>query len=170
MKLANKIYQPGPMPPVPALYSGASSAVIPDVSTFDPTAASSQMQLNGLNFQVMVNQVLSDKPSGTVAYTVPAAGVTVTRGTIVKIYISSGGAVVVPSDLLSHGPTVADIQAYLAGIMHDANGNPQLSAIGSSGRQTGNCGPTDRVTRASPAPGSPTQAGTIIELFCGGTQ
>ena len=76
----------------------------------------------------------------------------------------------VPNDLLSHGPTVADIQSYLATVLHDANGNPQLSAIGSSGRQTGNCGPNDRVTRAAPAPGTPTQAGTIIELFCGGTQ
>ena len=170
MKLANKLYQPGPMAPVPTIYSGASGAVVPDVSTFDPTSASSQLQLNGLNFEVMLNQVLSDKPSGTVAYTVPAAGVSTTRGTIVKIYLSSGGAVVVPSDLLTHGPTVSDIQAYLAGILHDANGNPQLSAIGSSGRQSGNCGPTDRVTRSAPAPGSPTQAGTIIELFCGGTQ
>ena len=87
-----------------------------------------------------------------------------------KVYLSSGGAVVVPSDLLNHGPTVADIQAYLASVLHDANGNPQLSVIGSSGHQTGNCGPTDRVTRSAPAPGAATQAGTIIELFCGGTQ
>ncbi|MFM2025017.1 MAG: hypothetical protein RLZZ56_1030, partial [Actinomycetota bacterium] len=170
MKLANKIYQPGEMATVPAIYSGASGATVPDVTTFDPTAASSQLALNGLHYQVMVNQVLSEKPSGTVAYTVPAAGSTTTRGTIVKVYISSGGAVVVPSDLLTHGPTVADIQAYLAGVIRDANGNPQLSAIGSSGRQTGNCGPTDRVTRSAPAPGAATQAGTIIELFCGGTQ
>jgi beta-lactam-binding protein with PASTA domain len=126
------------------------------------------MQLNGLNYEVMLAQVLSDKPSGTVAYTVPAAGTSTIRGTIVKIYLSSGGAVVVPSDLLSHGPTVLDIQTYLAGVLHDANGNPQLSAIGSSGHQTGNCGPTDRVTRSSPAPGVATQSGSIIELFCGG--
>ena len=168
MKLANKLYQPGPMASVPAVYSGASAANVPDVTTFDPTSASSQMQLNGLNYEVMLAQVLSDKPSGTVAYTVPAAGTSTIRGTIVKIYLSSGGAVVVPSDLLSHGPTVLDIQTYLAGVLHDANGNPQLSAIGSSGHQTGNCGPTDRVTRSSPAPGVATQSGSIIELFCGG--
>jgi beta-lactam-binding protein with PASTA domain len=119
-----------------------------------------------LNFQVVLNPVLSDKPSGTVAYTVPAAGTQTIRGTIVKIYVSSGGAVIVPSDLLTHGPTVADIQAYLAGVVLDGNGNPQLSAIGSSGLQTGNCGPTDRVTRSSPTPGSATQAGSVIELFC----
>ena len=169
MKLANKLYQPGPMAKAPELYSGASGATVPDVTTFDPTTASSQIALGGLYFEMIMTPVLSDKPSGTVAYTVPAAGTQTTRGTIVKIYVSSGGAVVVPSDLLTHGPTVADIQAYLAGVLPDANGNPQLSAIGSSGRQSGNCGPSDRVTRSSPAPGTPTQAGSIIELFCGGT-
>jgi beta-lactam-binding protein with PASTA domain len=170
MKLANKIYKPGRMAEAPLLYSGSSGATVPDVTTFDPSTASSQILLGGLFFEVVMTPVLSDKPSGTVAYTVPAAGSQTTRGTIVKIYVSSGGAVVVPSDLLTHGPTVADIQAYLAGVLQDANGNPQLSAIGSSGRQSGNCGPTDRVTRSSPAPGTPTQAGSIIELFCGGTQ
>jgi membrane peptidoglycan carboxypeptidase len=166
MKLANKLYQPEPMARVPAIFSGASGATVPDVTTFDPTTASSQILLGGLNFQVVLNPVLSDKPSGTVAYTVPAAGTQTIRGTIVKIYVSSGGAVIVPSDLLTHGPTVADIQAYLAGVVLDGNGNPQLSAIGSSGLQTGNCGPTDRVTRSSPTPGSATQAGSVIELFC----
>ncbi|MEN9603416.1 MAG: hypothetical protein RL545_105, partial [Actinomycetota bacterium] len=168
MKLANQIYKPGPMAPVPSIFAGAGGATVPDVATLDPTVASSQIQLADLNSQVMPNQVLSDKPAGTVAYTVPAAGAGVTRGTIVKVYLSSGGAVTVPSDLLTtHGGTVSQIQAYLATILFDSSGAPQLSAIGSSGHQTGNCGPNDRVTRSAPAPGTPTQAGTVIELFCG---
>jgi hypothetical protein len=113
-------------------------------------------------------QVLSDKPAGTVAYTVPGIGAKVTRGTIVKIYISTGGAVIVPSDLLNHGPTANQIIEWLAiNGPRDVSGSPTLSAIASSGQQSGNCGPNDRVIRAAPAPGSPTQAGTVIELFCG---
>ena len=168
MKLANKIYQPGPMASVPSVYAGAGGATVPDVTTLDPTTASSQIQLADLNFEVVVNQVLSDKPAGTVAYTVPGIGAKVTRGTIVKIYISTGGAVIVPSDLLTHGPTANEIIAWLAtNGPRDISGGPSLSAIASSGQQPDTCGPTDRVTRSQPAPGAPTQAGTVIELFCG---
>ncbi|MEN9706506.1 MAG: hypothetical protein RIS31_72 [Actinomycetota bacterium] len=167
MKLANKIYKPGKMAEIPTVYKGAGGATVPDVTTQDPTTASSQILLADLNVQVMPNQVLSDKPAGTVAYTVPGIGAKVTRGTIVKVYISTGGAVMVPSDLLNHGPTVSQIQAWLATVLFDSSGNPQLSAIGSSGHQSGNCGPNDRVTRSAPEPGAATQAGTIIELFCG---
>jgi membrane peptidoglycan carboxypeptidase len=168
MKLANQLYKPGPMAPVPSIFAGAGGATVPDVSTLDPTTASSQIQLADLNFEVMPNRVLSDKPTGTVAYTVPGRGVAITRGTIIKVYLSSGGAVIVPNDLLTgHGTTVSQIQAYLATVLFDSSGSPQLSAIGSSGHQSGNCGPNDRVTRSSPAPGAATQAGTVIELFCG---
>jgi membrane peptidoglycan carboxypeptidase len=162
MKLANKIYKPGPMAPVPSIFAGAGGATVPDVSTMDPTAASSQIQLADLYYDVKVDQVLSDKPAGTVAYTVPAAGTRVTRGTIIKVYVSSGGAVQVPTDLLSHGPTVNDINNYLATLPGG------LSAFGSSGHQSGNCGPSDTVTRSAPAPGTYTQPSTTIELFCGG--
>jgi membrane peptidoglycan carboxypeptidase len=162
MKLANKIYKPGPMASVPSIFAGAGGATVPDVTTMDPTSASSQIQLADLYYDVKTSQVLSDKPAGTVAYTVPAAGSRVTRGTIIKVYISSGGAVQVPTDLLSHGPTVNDINSYLSTLPGG------LTAFGSSGRQTGNCGPTDTVTRAAPTPGSFTQPATSIELFCGG--
>jgi membrane peptidoglycan carboxypeptidase len=168
MKLANTLYKPGPMVPVPSIYSGAGGATVPDVSTMDPTTASSQIQLADLNFEIVMTPVLSDKAPGTVAYTIPAQGTSVTRGTIVKVYMSSGGAVVVPSDLLNHGPTASAIINWLAtNGPRDASGNATLSAIASSGQQSGNCGPSDRVTRAQPAPGAATQAGTIIELFCG---
>lgn len=168
MKLANKLYKPGKMASAPSVYTGAGGATVPDVTTLDPTTASSQIQLADLNFQVIKTQVLSDKPAGTVAYTVPGIGAKVTRGTIVKIYVSTGGAVVVPSDLLNHGPTATQIIQWLAiNGPRDVSGSPTLSAIASSGQQTGNCGPNDRVIRAAPAPGSPTQAGTVIELFCG---
>ena len=167
MKLANKLYSPVPMAPVPSIYAGATGATVPDVSTQTPESASSQIQLSDLNYEVQASTVVSDKPAGTVAYTVPGAGANVIRGTIVKIYLSGGGGVVVPSDLLSHGPTVANIQAYLAGVLLDGQGNPQLTAIGSSGHQSRNCGPTSHVTDSNPRPGTSTQAGTVIELFCG---
>jgi membrane peptidoglycan carboxypeptidase len=168
MKLANTLYKPGPMAPAPSIYNGAGGATVPDVTTMDPTTASSQIQLADLNFEIVMTPVLSDKPSGTVAYTIPRLGAQVTRGTIVKVYMSSGGAVVVPSDLLNHGPTASAIIAWLAtNGPRDTTGNPTLSAIASSGQQSGNCGPNDRVTRTQPAPGAATQAGTIIELFCG---
>ena len=167
MKLANKLYKPGPMAPVPSIYAGASSSTVPDVRTQDPTTAGSQIQLSNLNFEIEPNQVISDKPSGTVAYTVPAAGASVTTGTIIKVYISSGGGVIVP-DLVSHGPTVSDIASWLATSgPKDASGNPLLLALGSSGHQPNPCGPNDRVTRTSPAAGTATQAGTTVELFCG---
>ncbi len=167
MKLANQLYKPAPMASAPSIYTGAGGATVPDVSTLDPTTASSQIQLADLNFQVMTNQVLSDKPAGTVAYTSPGSGAKITRGTIVKIYLSAGGAVVVP-ELLSHGPTASAIIAWLsANIGNDGSGSPLLSAIPSSGHQTGNCGPNDHVTRTAPAAGTATQAGTVIELFCG---
>jgi membrane peptidoglycan carboxypeptidase len=166
MKLANRLYKPEQMASVPSIYSGAGGATVPDVTTFDPLTATSQIQLADLNVQVVTAQVLSDKPAGTVAYTVPGPGAKVTRGTIVKVYISTGGGVIVPRDLLSRGPTVLDIQTYLAGILPDPNGSPLLSAIGASGNQVGVCEPSDQVTRALPAPGTATQAYTIIVLYC----
>lgn len=168
MKLANKLYKPGPMEKAPAVYSGAGGATVPDVVTLDPTTASNQILLADLNFQIVANPVLSDKPAGTVAYTVPGIGAKITRGTIIKVYLSTGGAAIVPSDLLDHGPTASEIINWLAtnGPRNTA-GEPSFSAIPSSGHQTGNCGPNDRVTSSQPAPGVATQAGTVIELFCG---
>jgi len=126
----------------------------------DPATATSQMQLANLNVSVVAGTVNSTAPAGTVAYTDPAIGTTTTRGQIVKIYLSSGGGVQVPTSILMHGPTVSQIQAWLL------TQPGQLSAIGSSGQQNETCGPTDRVTRTSPTPGSYTQTGTVIELFC----
>jgi eukaryotic-like serine/threonine-protein kinase len=62
-----------------------------------------------LSGAVMVEQVASPFPAGTVAYTSPAAGEAVPRGSLVRVYISSGGRLTVPD---VRGMTVE--QAYAA--------------------------------------------------------
>ena len=62
----------------------------------DATTAEMQVKLAGFSAGVELEPVASSQPIGTVAYTVPAAGESVPKGTLVKIFISSGGATLMP--------------------------------------------------------------------------
>jgi serine/threonine-protein kinase len=70
----------------------------------------------------MVRPVSSSAPPGTVAYTRPAVGTVVPRGTQIKIYVSKGGNTVVPDVA---GLTVAAAKAKLLAAGFAAVSEPQ---------------------------------------------
>jgi beta-lactam-binding protein with PASTA domain len=47
--------------------------------------------------QVITREVASSQPVGAIAYTTPEFGTPVPKGSIVKVFISSGGKIVVPN-------------------------------------------------------------------------
>jgi len=78
-----------------------------------------------LNSKIIVEAVLSDKPAGQVAKTIPRAGQVVPTGTQIKIYVSKGGQVRIPRDIV--GMTKADAKARLLALGFAAVSEPQPS-------------------------------------------
>jgi serine/threonine-protein kinase len=95
-------------------------ALIPSVAGLVPEAAIQNLAALTLNTKIIVTQVGSTMPAGTVAYTKPKAGTSVPIGTQIKIYVSKGGFTKVPKVT---GMTVAD-----ATIALNAAGFPTVSA------------------------------------------
>jgi membrane peptidoglycan carboxypeptidase len=96
MKTVNKLYPGGPLDNPPQTMIDATMVSVPSVSTQAPDAAAELIKTSDLNAAIQVQQVASAKPAGTVAFTKPAAGAVVPRGTQIKIYVSKGGATVIP--------------------------------------------------------------------------
>ena len=120
MKTANKSYPGGPFDEPPQSMIDAASVVVPSVAGLVPDAAVQNLSALQLNSKIMVNEVGSTKPAGTVAYTSPKAGASVAVGTQIKIYVSKGGYTKVPD---VHGMTVAEATNTL-----NAAGFPTVSA------------------------------------------
>lgn len=97
MQTANKLYVPGPLDVAPPSVLNATYMNIPDVTGQTPDAAAEVIKTNRLNGSIVVKQVSSPQPAGTVAYTRPAAGTAVASGSQVKIYVSKGGGSTVPN-------------------------------------------------------------------------
>jgi membrane peptidoglycan carboxypeptidase len=127
MQTINKLYPGTGFTPPPAEMLGSTVMRVPNVTGQSPEAAAEIIKTNDLNAQIVVTQVRSNQPAGTVAYTRPAAGAASPRGAQVKIYVSKGGAsasVVVPNVA---GMTVANAKATLLAAGYAAVSEPQSS-------------------------------------------
>lgn len=97
MKTANKTYKGVAFDEPPQYMIDAESVIVPSVAGLVPDAANQNLLAINLNVKIMVNQVGSTQPAGTVAYTRPKAGTSVPIGTQIKVYVSKGGFTKVPS-------------------------------------------------------------------------
>jgi len=120
MKTANKTYKGIAFDQPPQSMIDSPLALIPSVAGLVPEAAIQNLAALTLNTKIIVTQVGSTMPAGTVAYTKPKAGTSVPIGTQIKIYVSKGGFTKVPKVT---GMTVAD-----ATIALNAAGFPTVSA------------------------------------------
>ena len=124
MKVVNKLYPGGPFTAPPQSMIDATMIQIPSVATQIPSSAAQVIKTSDLNAAIVVKQVSSSSPAGTVAYTRPAAGAVVPRGTQIKIYVSKGGNTIVPDVA---GLSVAAAKAKLLAAGFAAVSEPQAS-------------------------------------------
>ena len=124
MQTVDKLYKGGPLQSPPQTMIDASMVTIPAVAGKLPTDAQASIEAGDLNAKIMVGQVASAAPAGTVAYSRPAAGTSVPRGTQIHIYISKGGNTTVPTVA---GMTVANAKAALLAAGFSAVSEPQPS-------------------------------------------
>lgn len=124
MQQVNKLYPGGPFDPPPATMVEATMITVPNIASQVPSSAAQVIQTSDLNAAIMVTPVTSSVPPGTVAYTRPALGTVVPRGTQIKIYVSKGGNTVVPDVA---GLTVAAAKAKLLAAGFAAVSEPQPS-------------------------------------------
>ena len=96
MTEVNRKYGGDPFPQADAKFIAPTMLNVPSVSGFELESAKSALISGGLNVAVVKSRVPSSAPAGSVAYTLPAAGTVAVKGTIVKVFISRGGQVVVP--------------------------------------------------------------------------
>jgi hypothetical protein len=112
MKIADKEYPTVALDEPPQSMIDATFATIPNVRGQIQSDAAQHVQASDLNAAVVEIPVASSQPAGTVAYTRPTAGHSIPRGSQVKIYISAGGMVRIPSVGVV-GETVATATATL---------------------------------------------------------
>ena len=124
MQQVNKLYPGGPFDPPPASMIGATMITVPNIASQVPSSGAQVIQTSDLNAAIVVRPVSSSAPPGTVAYTRPAVGTVVPRGTQIKIYVSKGGNTVVPDVA---GLTVAAAKAKLLAAGFAAVSEPQPS-------------------------------------------
>jgi beta-lactam-binding protein with PASTA domain len=96
MREVNAKYGGEDWAPADPKFITAPAITVPSVQGIDPETAKVQLGNNLLSGAVVAGAVQSALPAGMVAYTKPAAGQAVPRGSLVKIYISAGGRVTVP--------------------------------------------------------------------------
>ncbi|MEY4310148.1 MAG: hypothetical protein RLZ71_74 [Actinomycetota bacterium] len=104
----------------------ATMISVPKVAGLLPDAAATQLLTADLNAEIQTVSIPSLLPAGQVAKTIPNAGKVIARGTIVKIYVSGGGKVKIPSAGIV-GATVADAKATLLALGFSAVSEPQPS-------------------------------------------
>jgi membrane peptidoglycan carboxypeptidase len=97
MKTANKTFKGLAFDQPPRSMIDAARVVVPSVSGLVPDGANQNLIAMNLNVKMMVGQVRSALPAGTVAYTRPKAGTSVPIGTQIKVYVSKGGFTKVPN-------------------------------------------------------------------------
>ena len=97
MTEVNKRYVGQAFPAALPQYTAATMITIPNTTGIDVESAKLTITGAELNIAVQKREVSSTAPAGTVAYTIPAAGQTIARGSIVKVFISAGGKLVVPT-------------------------------------------------------------------------
>jgi membrane peptidoglycan carboxypeptidase len=124
MQTANKLYIPGKFAAPPSTMIDATMITIPNTSGQTPDQAKQLIETAGLNAKISLRQMPSGQPVGTVAYTRPSGGTTVSSGTQVVIYVSSGGQTIVPD---VSGKSVSDAKAALLAAGFSAVSEPQAS-------------------------------------------
>ncbi|CAB4947016.1 unannotated protein [freshwater metagenome] len=162
MKVANTLYKTTALDNPPQTMIDATMITVPDISTQLPSAGAQQLSINGLNTSIQVQAVLSGLPIGVVAYTKPAAGKVIPRGTTVKIFVSKGGKVRIPSAGVV-GETPATATATLTTLGFAAVSQPQPSQ-GQYFQHSATI-PRGNVVGTSPAVGSLTATNTAILLI-----
>jgi beta-lactam-binding protein with PASTA domain len=164
MTRANKLYGGSAFPAPPEVYLGASNVIMPNVNGLLPTDAEEFVKLAGLSVKIAKEGVLSMNPIGTVASADYQAGTEVIRGSLVTLYISKGGAVVVPDVA---GLTVAEAKARLLESGFSAVSEP----VASQGQFFVNSStiPKGNVVSTSPGPGTPAEGlGAILLIISKG--
>jgi membrane peptidoglycan carboxypeptidase len=164
MTRANKIYGGSAFPEPPATYLGASKVIMPEVNALLPADAEEFVKTAGLSVRIAKSPVLSLNPIGTVAYANFDPGTEVIRGSLVTLYLSKGGEVVVPDVA---GLTVAAAKAKLLAAGFAAVSEPQVSQstffVNSATIPKGN------VVGTSPAAGTPAEGlGAILLVISKG--
>jgi membrane peptidoglycan carboxypeptidase len=164
MTRANKLYGGTAFPAPQDVYLGASNVVMPNVNGLLPTDAEEFIKLAGLSVKIAKAPVMSLNPIGTVAYADYEAGTEVIRGSLVTVYISRGGSVLVPDVT---GMTVAGAKAALLAAGFSAVSEPVPSQpqyfVSSSQIPKGN------VVSTSPAAGTPAEGlGAILLIISRG--
>jgi beta-lactam-binding protein with PASTA domain len=164
MTKANSIYGGSEFPAPPAMYLGASQVVMPEINALLPADAEEFVKLAGLSVRIAKSQVLSMNPVGTIAYADVEPGSSVIRGSLVTLYVSKGGSVVVPEVA---GLSVADAKAKLLAAGFAAVSEPQPSQpqffVNSS------TVPKGSVVGTSPAAGTPAEGlGAILLIISKG--
>ena len=118
----------------------------------------------GLSVRIAKSPVLSLNPVGTIAYADIEPGSSVIRGSMVTLYISKGGEVVVPDVA---GLSVADAKAKLLAAGFAAVSEPQPSQ--NTYFVTSTTIPKGRVVGTSPAAGTPAEGlGAILLIISKG--
>jgi membrane peptidoglycan carboxypeptidase len=166
MTEANKLYGGEAFPEAPAKYLGASKVIMPNVEGFLPADAEEFIKLAGLTVQISESGVTSLYPAGTVATADIEAGQEVVRGSLVTLFLSEGGAVIVPD---VSGLSVADAKAKLLAAGFPVVSEPQPSQARAF--QFSNTVPLGNVIGTNPAAGSPAEVlGAILLIISKGPQ
>ena len=164
MQAANKKYPGVSFNAPPQDMLGTTMIAVPAVAGTDPAAAAELIKASDLNAKIIATPVTSSFPSGSVAYTKPAAGDTRARGSQIKIYVSAGGAETVPDVA---GMSVVNAKATLLAAGFAAVSEPQASQTQFFVKH-----PTiakGKVVGTDPAAGSPAdQAGAILLIISAG--
>jgi membrane peptidoglycan carboxypeptidase len=164
MTRANKLYGGSAFQAPPALYLGASNVIMPNVVGLLPDDAEEFVKTAGLSVKIATKQVLSMAPAGTVAYANYESGAEVVRGSLVTLYISKGGEIVVPNVA---GLTVAEarnrlLMAGFAAVSEPQPSQPQFFEFS-------NTIPKGNVIGTSPAAGTPAEGlGAILLIISKG--
>jgi membrane peptidoglycan carboxypeptidase len=164
MQTANKLYPGTALDSPPATMLDAAFIKIPDVTGQTPDAANEVIKTNLLSGSIVVKQVASPQPAGTVAYTRPAAGKAVPQGSAVSIYVSKGGGATVPNVA---GMSVVNAKATLLQAGFAAVSEPQPSQTQFFVKST--TIPKGMVVGTDPAAGSPAAStGAILLIISAG--
>lgn len=126
MSKANKLYGGDAFPAVDQRFLGTSVATVPNVVGLLPEDAEEFVKAAGFAVKIAKRQVLSLAPIGTIAYADYEAGEEIPRGSLITLYVSAGGEVVVP-DVFN--TTVAEARRILLEAGFIAVAEPQASQI-----------------------------------------
>ena len=113
MTKIDELYPGETFPAADPKYVNAEIVSVPSVAGFELESAKSSLVANGFAVAVQETQVASSMPAGTVALTSPEYGEQIPRGSIIKVYISSGGKIIVPE---VKGLTIEEATATLGAI------------------------------------------------------